>query len=463
MSRRVVLILGLIAWGAFAFGAVYPWAYVPLLVGCMAVGASGLLPRNGIRKTTPALVVSLVLLMAAIGVQLIPLSIGTIRSISPETDVVLQRYAVGYPVSVQAHPLSIRPILTATALAAAVALAVFFLGLARSLTRDEALQIVRGVTVVGAALAMTGIIQKALWNGRIYGFWTPFQAGDSFGPFVNRNHFAGWMLMALPLAAGYFCGRVSRGMGHVRPGFRNRVLWFSTADASETILIGFAVLLMALGLTLTLSRSAVLGVVAAAGLAGWFVVRRAGGGSQGAIVAGYLTFVVIAAGAWVGVDSIAARFTHGQVINLGGRRGIWADAWHVAGRFPLAGTGLNTFGEAALFYQTANPRLHFEQAHSDYLQLLAEGGLLVCVPAILAFLALVWTVRAQFRNLATDRTDYWIRVGAVTGLVAIALQEAADFSLQMPGNAVLLAVLIALAIRPPLDRQRRSALPLPPP
>ena len=29
-----------------------------------------------------------------------------------------------------------------------------------------------------------------------------------FGPFINRNHFAGWMVMALPIVVGYSCGVV---------------------------------------------------------------------------------------------------------------------------------------------------------------------------------------------------------------------------------------------------------------
>ena len=453
MSWRAISVLALTAWGALAFGAVYPWAYVPLYVGCATVGAVAFRQRRGTSTTEPALVASLVLLAAAIGVQLIPLSVSTVRSISPETDVVLRQYAVGYPASLLKHPLSIEPGATAIALAAGVALAIFVLGLARSITRDDTLQVVRGVSVLGVVLALAGIVQKALWNGKIYGFWTPIQSGDSFGPFVNRDHFAGWMLMALPLSVGYFSGRVARGMGPIRPGLRNRVLWFSSAAANETILVGFAVLLMALGLTLTMSRSGVLGLLAALALSGWFVIRRQAG-SRRTIVAVYLTFVAMAAIGWAGFDSFAARFADEQVVDFGGRGGIWADSWRMARHFPIAGTGLNTFGAATLYYQTAKPNLHFAQAHNDYLQLLVEGGLLVCVPAGLAILALAWTVRGRFRNISTDRTDYWIRIGAVTGIVAIALQEAADFSLQMPGNAVLLAVLISLAIRPSHERAR---------
>jgi hypothetical protein len=56
-------------------------------------------------------------------------------------------------------------------------------------------------------------------------------------------------------------------------------------------------------------------------------------------------------------------------------------------------------------------------------------------------------VRKRIREGRDDRTGYWIRLGAVTGLVAIAFQEIVAFSLQMPGNAALFTVLCAIAAR----------------
>ena len=41
-----------------------------------------------------------------------------------------------------------------------------------------------------------------MYNGKVYGFWTTQMGGSPFGPFVNKNHFAGWMLLALPLTLG---------------------------------------------------------------------------------------------------------------------------------------------------------------------------------------------------------------------------------------------------------------------
>ncbi len=52
---------------------------------------------------------------------------------------------------------------------------------------------------------------------------------------------------------------------------------------------------------------------------------------------------------------------------------------------------------------------------------------------------------------------HWIRVGATTGLIAIALQSLVEFSLQMPGNAVFAVVLLALALHETPAHRRRSA------
>ena len=102
-----------------------------------------------------------------------------------------------------------------------------------------------------------------------------------------------------------------------------------------------------------------------------------------------------------------------------------------------------------LFFQTSDRTQHFAEAHGDYLQLAAEGGLLVCGAALLLLVLVVRETRQRFQESAGDPAGYWIRVGAVTGLVAIALQEIRDFSLQMPGNAALCCVLVGIAIQPP--------------
>jgi O-antigen ligase len=399
---------------------------------------------------------ALLVLAIAIGAQLVPLHASTIHWLSPATDAFLQRYALGYATLGERHALSIEPAATFRALVAVGALAVLLLGSARSLSDTDTLRIARGVAVLGVVMALAGIVQKAMWNGKIYGFWTPQASGTSFGPFVNRNHFAGWMLMALPLVIGYFSTRITRGMRGIKPGWQNRVIWFSSADASETILVGFAALLMALALVLTMSRSGATGLVVALAISGWFVTRRQSAGAKRATIVVYLLFVAFFVVWWTGLDRLAARFADAQTVDAASRLGIWADAWRIAGRFPLAGTGLNTFGTATLFFQTADPDRHYAQAHNDYLQLVSDGGILVCVPAAIVLGVFVWRLNRRFQETSGD-ADYWIRMGAVTGILAVALQETVDFSLQMPGNLALFVVLAALATRRPTSPRTPTA------
>src|SRR6185503_18460439 len=126
--------------------------------------------------------------------------------------------------------------------------------------------------------------------------------------------------------------------------------------------------------------------------------------------------------------------------------------------FWLTGTGLNTYGVATPFYQTSMPEFHLREAHNDYLQLAAEGGLLLGIPIAGAILAFAVDVRRQFR--ASSGSSYWIRLGAVMGLVAIAVQTTVEFSLQMPGNAVLFAVLCGIALHhDPRLHPRRDRMP----
>ena len=339
-------------------------------------------------------------------------------------------------------------------------LGLMLLGLARGIGGRDLRVLAPGIVALGVLMSMIGIVQKALWSGKVYGFWEPVNTGAvAFGPFINRNHFAGWMLLALPVAVGYFASLVAKGMVGVKPGWRNRIIWFSTPDASRAVLTGFALLVMGFALTLTLSRSGISCFLLAMMLSAFHVLRRQTSAAKGRLLGAYLALVVVAAVAWVGIDAIGARFAEVDW-KLGGRAGAWGDAWRIHQAFPWFGTGLNTYGSATLLLQQfEKATAHYVEAHNDYLQLLVEGGWLVAVPALVLVVLFAREVRRRFREGRDDRTGYWIRLGAVTGLVAIAFQEIVEFSLQMPGNAAFFTVLCAIAVRRAAVKGGRDSRP----
>ena len=162
----------------------------------------------------------------------------------------------------------------------------------------------------------------------------------------------------------------------------------------------------------------------------------------------YAVIAIVLVVGWSQPEAVADRFEAGSDVSLSTRVHAWRDAMHIAKDFPLAGTGLNTFDTAMIFYQS-QPGGFWNHAHNDYVQLVAEGGVLVAVPVALAIVLFAWIAAARLREDRANRQSLWLRIGAVTGLVAIALQSSLDFSLQLPGNAVMCATLVALALRAP--------------
>jgi O-antigen ligase len=452
-----VCVVATLAWGAGAFGAIYVWAYVPLIAATATLGAVGLIFGRG--PVPRSLVVGLALVGLAVSLQLIPFSAERLASLSPHAlEIHRQRDLAAAVGAAESFPLSIDPAQTRLGLLFLAAFALLVTGTARMLTRYSARQLAASLAVVGVALSIVGLAQRATFNGKIYGFWELSQGGAPFGPFINRNHFAGWMLMVVPLTVGLFASVVSRAMAGVRPQWRNRILWFATPDANKAILAAFAVMMMALALVATLSRSGISAFAAAMIFASIVMVTRRSTRRHRNrwIVPGYLALVCIVVMSWVGVDRIAARFGSPPSVNAEGRRAIWADTWHMVNDFALTGTGLNTFGSAALFYQTSLKGSHMREAHNDYLQVAAEGGVLAGVPIVLSVAALITGIRRRLRD--DVGSIWWIRMGAVSGLLAIAAQSFVEFSLQMPGNAALFAVLCGIALH---DGGRAASQPLP--
>ncbi len=255
--------------------------------------------------------------------------------------------------------------------------------------------------------------------------------------------------MALPLAVALVLAGIERGMRGVKPDWRHRVLWLSSPEASAIVLTAFGTLVMGLALVMSLSRSGITAFAVALVLAGWVVMRRQVGASRHRAAVAYVAMVFVVAVAGRGSTRSGGDLPTASWDAMNLRVNAWEDTIRIARDFPLVGVGLNGYAEAMFDYQTGGLKVHFAQAHDDYLQLAAEGGLLVGIPVLVALFLFVREIRRRFAEGQDDVTTYWLRVGAVTGIVAIALQETMDFSLQMPGNAALFTVLAAIAIHKP--------------
>lgn len=456
-----VALFASVAWGVLAVGAVYPWAYWPLMWGALVTGLIGL-RRVGGPLRNPVLVSVIVLALAVVS-QLIPLTPSALGAVSPATLGFVRDYTHVPDEAVAAiagaartdpaapHPLSLQPRATVTALLLTLTLGLMVAG-GSGLGVKDARWISGGILVLGVVVAFLALAHRATSSELVLWFWESRYGGIPSGPFVNRNHFAGWMVMAIAGGLGFFMAASARSMKDVE-GWRERVLWLSTPEASAVVLAGVGLGVMGLSVGLSASRSGLGSLVAALLVISAGAIHTRARASmprqRRLLMVGYLACLAFLTVIWTGLPVMAARFSSDAAtpLALGGRVDLWNDASEVIQRFPLTGTGLNTYTTVTPFFQ-AGVTPTSDEAHSDYLQLAAEGGLLVAIPIVVLIVVFVHQVRCRFRTGAS-LTSYWTRIGAVAGLVAMAVQESVEFSLQLPGNAVLFAALCAVALHDP--------------
>jgi O-antigen ligase len=450
LSER--LLIAAIAWGALAFGGVYAWAYWPLAWACALLGMNAMaFTRAWQDQRVRGLAVALGVVALAIAIQLVALPYWVLLWLSPAFDRFFREYQLVYhPASL--HALSIDPTSTFVALVLFISFALLLIGLVCLMRRMDLEWLVTGVMGIGLALSVVGIVHKAFLNPElVYGFWKPQQSGNIFGPFINRNHFAGWMLMALPVVVGYGWTVLARATKPQAAGWAAWLRWMTTIDASRFVRVAFCALLMGIALVLTGSRSGIASLVVAILVFGYFAMRQARERRVRMLVATYLAALLLGAVIWASIDTATGRFLLMRAESPVPLK-AWQDTLDIVSDFTWFGTGIGTYAQAMLVYQTSGRPVMYAQAHNDYLQLLAEGGLLVAVPAAILVVVVVEGVRRRLTTPGEEPLIYWLRIGAVAGLAAIATQSVVDFSLQMPGNRVLFVLLLAIALhRPRVD------------
>jgi O-antigen ligase len=203
---------------------------------------------------------------------------------------------------------------------------------------------------------------------------------------------------------------------------------------------------MMAALVVSLSRSGLFGGAAAVLVFAALARRRLSERKLGWVLIAMIGLTVIAM-MYANLSAVLQRIDDTFPSNLGGRLAVWRETWPMARDFRRTGIGVGAFERGMLVYQQSTRLIFFNHAHDEYLQVLVEGGLLLAVPAGMAILTGWWGVR---QRIIADRTPvFWIRVGAASGMAAVAAQSVWDTGLRMPASAVLFAVIAAAALHEP--------------
>jgi O-antigen ligase len=447
-----MLLAGALAWTTFAFGGIYPHTLVvPALVlfGLFAAYHPAILASG----PAPRLDRVVLAVIGCVIVQTLPLPGVLARALSPAVQPTVAAISLVPPAGAQ--PLTIDLQDTAAALALFVAAVAAFLTARQIFAEGGVRTVARSIAAIGLLLSVIAIAQDATSRGLMYWRWKPIdEAAYPFGPFVNRNHFGTWAVLAVPICIGYLTAHAAAHRGPKADAtWQTRLL--AALDGRGALILAAGTLLI-LATVLSLSRSSMAGLAAALAVGGLFARQRITESSLGtmrpAVLVGALG-VLSAIAVWFGVDAgaLSGRFTAAGV-GVADRLLIWRDTMSVLRDFWLTGTGAGTFQLSMTVYQRSSPGVIYNQAHNHYLQVAAEGGVLLAVPVALALAAFA---RATADSLRSDRSGmFWVRAGAASGLAGIAVQSIWETGLTTPANALLAAIAGAMVVHQPSHRGR---------
>ena len=400
-AARTLLLLTLFA-APLPFGSVFPWAWASLTILTLAVlilWMAGSLGARALRISyTPLFVPALLFLV-----------LGAVQ---------------------WCFHLTIAPIETREALLKlATDVLLFFLvtELFSACSSETWHRLGTALLAYGFLLSVFSILQF-LWNpSRI--LWVGHDLSGPFGPYVDRDHYAGLMEMVIPVSA---CTVLSR----------------SKRDPLKSLL-WFAVGVQVVSVLLTGSRGALVSVLAEAAIMGWILARRDSLPRRKMRVA--ITGLALAAVAalffWLVPGYVLARFgaVHGYVSEAQvGRVAIWKSSLKIVRAHPIAGTGMGSFATIYPLYQTEPSNLVTEHAHNDYVEALVETGV---IGGILILGALAMFFPMAFGNLGEQfrRTDGWMQLGAAIACCGLLVHSSMDFNLHIPANAAWFAFCAGLA------------------
>ena len=297
--------------------------------------------------------------------------------------------------------------------------------------------------IYGFAVASLALLQGISSNGKLYWVRQPHMGGWIYGSYVNHNHYAGLMELLIPIP-------LVMALTHIAP-------------ERERLAAGIAAAVMTGTVFLSGSRGGMLAVsVEFTVLA--LVLMRQKKSMRFAIGAVAFAVVLVTLLAWVGGKELTTRVSSISTearseISGGMRLSIDRDALRMFRNRPVLGWGLGTFPTVYPQFRSFYTNFFVSEAHNDYLQLLAELG-------VLGFATMIWFLVVLYRT-ALHKIGNWtsqvtgaLTLACIMGSTGILVHSFFDFNLQIPANAALFYVFCTLASARPLLQKTRKRKPV---
>lgn len=451
--------LSLVVWAPLPLGSNRAWAWAILVVGCCLLAMAWLVAylagrvviTDAFRRARWALGAG-ALWSVYVAVQFVPLPAGWVQVLSPHG---YEAHAIAAGVLGQivadVLTLSVDPHTTRDFWLKTVAYACMFcLTLLLVDSRQRLEMLLKTLVISGTLQAIYGSVM--VLSGFEYGFFIEKYAyrGTATGTFINRNHLAGYLNLCLAAGIGLMIAKLG---GEAIHGWRQRIRSIVRLLLGEKTRLRIYLIVMVIGLVLTRSRmgnTAFFASTLIVGAIGLMLMRNAPRSTM-FFLGSLIALDILIVGTWFGVDQVAKRIQHTEIVAgadnvlpTEDRGEVNRLALNYAKDFWLTGSGGGSFYVTFPTYHNRNIVGFFDHTHNDYLQLLAETGVIglsLCV--LIVALAAVQALRALRRR--NDPLPRGVAFAVALAICWLAIHSAVDFNMQIPANALTMTVILALA------------------
>ena len=315
----------------------------------------------------------------------------------------------------------------------------FFLIYWRHSNRDI-IHLILVIMLVGVAESLYGMFE--FFSGHKYILHLNMEAriASVTGTFINRNYFAGYLLMVIPLSVGFLFSREATQIGRFR-GWRERLVSLD----GKTLLIGFCVIVMILGLLFSASRMGISSLLLSFTLLSLLFISptKEQKFSRTSIL---ILGLALLWAAWIGLDFVISRFLTSSE-DFKGRWVFWANTFQIFKDFPMFGSGLGTFTWVFPMYRSFHLIGIATHAENDFLQLASEVGVIGIGLLLILFLFFFYKAISGISLLSYRESGRYIGIGGLVGIVALMLHSIVERNIQVPSNAFLYTILWAIVLR----------------
>lgn len=313
-----------------------------------------------------------------------------------------------------------------------------------TLTKEQikfAVSIFLGVVFFQAIL---GLMQYGGGAESMLRFYGKVPSTSAVGTYINRDHLAGLLEMALPLGLALLAASIGRSdvsRRHVR-SLRQKLALLTATHLNKTITYGLLSIAILLGLIFTNSRTGNALAMVVIFLSAIAYSTRLGGRNVYGLIGTFAAISLVLA-LEIGMVPILNRFVQQDPLaDL--RWVIFSDTIKAIGEFFPLGSGVGTFVPVyPRFQEMYLDNLYINHAHNDYLEWLMEGGILAAI-LIFAFMLMYFSRWPKVWLRSEWKTINFIQVGAGIGMLAMVLHTFVDFNLHTTANQVYFAFLAGL-------------------